>query len=88
MSCLHGVTTVAAGNCGLSVAPCKKQDRAALTAIFARVEDMDPIAMSGITWDEFETFRELLDEDAETARGGARHAAARPGGARGAAPGG
>ncbi len=61
MSCYHGVTTVVAGNCGFSVAPCKKQDREALTAIFARVEDMDPIAMSGITWDEFETFKEFLD---------------------------
>jgi N-acyl-D-amino-acid deacylase len=61
MSCFHGVTTVLAGNCGFSVAPCKKQDREALTAIFARVEDMDPIAMSGITWDEFETFKEFLD---------------------------
>jgi N-acyl-D-aspartate/D-glutamate deacylase len=61
MSCYHGVTTVMAGNCGFSVAPCKKQDRDHLTAIFARVEDMDPIAMSGITWDEFETFKEFLD---------------------------
>ncbi|HEX4505281.1 MAG TPA: amidohydrolase family protein [Alphaproteobacteria bacterium] len=61
MSCYHGVTTVMAGNCGFSVAPCKKQDREHLTAIFARVEDMDPIAMSGITWDEFTTFKEFLD---------------------------
>ncbi len=61
MSCYHGVTTVLAGNCGFSVAPCKAADRDALTAIFARVEDMDPIAMSGITWDQFETFREFLE---------------------------
>lgn len=61
MSCYHGVTTVMAGNCGFSVAPCKAKDRENLTAIFARVEDMDPIAMSGITWDEFETFKEFLD---------------------------
>lgn len=61
MSCFHGVTTVLAGNCGFSVAPCKKDDREFLTGIFARVEDMDPIAMSGITWDEFETFREFLE---------------------------
>jgi len=61
MSCFHGVTTVVAGNCGFSVAPCKEQDREFLSGIFARVEDMDPIAMSGITWSDFTTFREFLE---------------------------
>jgi N-acyl-D-aspartate/D-glutamate deacylase len=61
MSCFHGVTTVMAGNCGFSVAPCKPEDRAFLSGIFARVEDMDPIAMSGITWEDFTTFREFLE---------------------------
>jgi N-acyl-D-aspartate/D-glutamate deacylase len=60
-SCFHGVTTIVAGNCGFSVAPCRKEDREFLSGIFARVEDMDPIAMSGITWDEFTTFREFLE---------------------------
>ncbi len=60
VSCFHGVTTVVAGNCGFSVAPCKPGDRAFLTGIFARVENMDPIALSAITWDEFETFSEFL----------------------------
>ena len=31
-----------------------------LSGIFARVENMDPIALSAITWDEFETFPEFL----------------------------
>jgi len=61
MSCFHGVTTVIAGNCGFSVAPCKPKDRDFLSGIFARVEDMDPIAMSGITWNDFTTFREFLE---------------------------
>ena len=45
VSCFHGVTTVVAGNCGFSVAPCKPEDRAFLSGIFARVENMDPIAL-------------------------------------------
>jgi N-acyl-D-amino-acid deacylase len=61
VSSYHGVTTVLAGNCGFSVAPCKPADRDFLAGIFARVENMDPVAMSAITWDDFETFGEFLD---------------------------
>ncbi len=61
MSCYHGVTTVLAGNCGFSVAPVKAADREFVTGIFAKVEQMDPIAMEAITWDEFETFGEFLE---------------------------
>ena len=60
VSCFHGVTTVVAGNCGFSVAPCRAEDRAFLAGIFARVENMDPIALGAITWDDFETFPEFL----------------------------
>src|SRR5262245_26892920 len=60
MSCFHGVTTVVAGNCGFSVAPCRRADRTFLTGIFARVENMDPIALSAITWDEWVTFADFL----------------------------
>ncbi|HEV2308931.1 MAG TPA: amidohydrolase family protein, partial [Acidimicrobiia bacterium] len=60
VSCFHGVTTVLAGNCGFSVAPCRAEDRAFLEGIFARVENMDPVALGAITWDEFETFPEFL----------------------------
>ena len=60
MSCFHGVTTVLAGNCGFSAAPVRKDDREFLTDIFASVEDMDPIALSGVPWDDFETFPEYL----------------------------
>ena len=61
MSCFHGVTTVLAGNCGFSAAPVKRQDRAFMTGVFASVEDMDPAALSGVAWDEFETFQEFMD---------------------------
>ena len=60
VSCFHGVTTVVAGNCGFSVAPCKAEDREFLAGIFARVENMDPIALSAVTWDEFATFADFL----------------------------
>src|SRR5439155_14146940 len=34
-SCYHGVTSVVAGNCGYSIAPCRPADRAWLTEFFA-----------------------------------------------------
>jgi N-acyl-D-aspartate/D-glutamate deacylase len=61
MSCYHGVTTVVAGNCGFSVAPCRGADVPFLKDIFASVEDMDPAALGGVRWDRFETFAEFLD---------------------------
>ena len=61
MSCFHGVTTVLGGNCGFSVAPVKREDRDFMASIFAKVEDMDPVALSGVTWDEFETFGEFVE---------------------------
>jgi N-acyl-D-amino-acid deacylase len=64
VSCFHGVTTVLGGNCGFSVAPCKPADRNFIQGIFARVENMDPVAMSAITWDQFETFGEFLESRA------------------------
>ena len=57
---LHGVTTVAAGNCGFAVAPCRAEDRGYLAQVFARVEGMDLQALDHVAWD-FETFEEFLD---------------------------
>jgi N-acyl-D-aspartate/D-glutamate deacylase len=59
MSSHHGVTTVLAGNCGFSVAPCRADDRDFIARLFAKVEQMHPDAMSGIRWD-FESFPEFL----------------------------
>ncbi|HEY1989547.1 MAG TPA: amidohydrolase family protein [Acidimicrobiales bacterium] len=61
MSCYHGVTTVVAGNCGFSAAPVRPEDRDFLGGIFAQVENMDPVALSGVRWDECGTFPEFLD---------------------------
>ncbi len=63
-SCYHGVTSVVAGNCGYSIAPCAKQDHEWVTALFAKVEGMSPQVLgSGLPWDweSFPSFLEALD---------------------------
>ena len=69
---LHGVTTVAAGNCGFSVAPCRRDDHAYVAQVFARVEGMDPTSLDHVDW-AFETFEEFLATRHGTPRGEPRH---------------
>ena len=57
---LHGVTTLAAGNCGFSIAPCRNDDHEYVAQMFARVEGMDLASLAHIDWG-FETFEEFLD---------------------------
>src|SRR5665811_1108028 len=60
-SCWHGVTTVIAGNCGFSIAPCRPEHRDLLARTLQHVEDMNIATLAaGIPWD-FESFPEYLD---------------------------
>ena len=63
-SCFHGVTSVVAGNCGYSIAPCRPQDRGWLTELFAKVEGMTPsVLQEGLPWDweDFPSYLDALD---------------------------
>jgi N-acyl-D-amino-acid deacylase len=60
-SCFHGVTSVVAGNCGYSIAPCAPRDHDWITALFAKVEGMSPgVLREGLPWD-WESFPSFLD---------------------------
>jgi N-acyl-D-aspartate/D-glutamate deacylase len=64
-SCYHGVTSVVAGNCGYSIAPCVAEDHDFMTALFAKVEGMTPsVLRSGLPWDwdSFPSFLDVLDK--------------------------
>ena len=57
----HGVTTALIGNCGVTFAPCKPDDREFLAAMMETVEDIPRDAiMSGLPWD-WEEYGEYLD---------------------------
>jgi N-acyl-D-aspartate/D-glutamate deacylase len=57
----HGVTSVVAGNCGFSIAPCRPDHRSLMVHTLEHVEDMSPATLeAGVPWD-FETFPEYLD---------------------------
>ena len=57
----HGTTTIVMGNCGYTLAPCRPEDRAYITQMFAKVEGMDLNTLNqGIDW-EWQSFPEYLD---------------------------
>ncbi len=59
-SCYHGVTSVVMGNCGVTFAPCKKDDREYLARLMESVEDVPAKSiMSGMPWD-WESYGEYL----------------------------
>jgi N-acyl-D-aspartate/D-glutamate deacylase len=66
-SCLHGVTTVIGGNCGLTLAPVSSEDQEFLTRLLARVEAIPVEALiAGVdyTWSSYPEFLDAIDEKA------------------------
>ncbi len=60
-SCWHGVTTVIMGNCGFTLAPCRRDQKHLVVRNLERAEDIAAEAMeAGIDW-TWETFAEYLD---------------------------
>jgi N-acyl-D-amino-acid deacylase len=56
----HGATTVVMGNCGVSFAPCKPEDRAALISLMEGVEDIPGgVLNEGLPW-AWESFSDYL----------------------------
>jgi N-acyl-D-aspartate/D-glutamate deacylase len=59
-SCYHGITSVVMGNCGVTFAPCKPEDREVLAAMMESVEDIPRAAiLDGLAWD-WVTYGEYL----------------------------
>jgi len=57
----HGVTTALLGNCGVTFAPCKKEDRDFLAGMMETVEDIPKHAiLTGLPWD-WESYGGYLD---------------------------
>jgi|TARA_B110000259_G_scaffold188451_1_gene247609 N-acyl-D-amino-acid deacylase len=57
----HGVTTALLGNCGVTFAPCKADDRETLAAMMETVEDIPKRAiLEGLSW-EWESYGEYLN---------------------------
>ncbi|HEX5615843.1 MAG TPA: D-aminoacylase [Acidimicrobiia bacterium] len=59
-SCWHGVTSVVLGNCGVTFAPCRPDDRGYLAELMESVEDIPAASiLDGLPWD-WETYGEYL----------------------------
>jgi N-acyl-D-aspartate/D-glutamate deacylase len=61
----HGVTTVLAGNCSLSLFPLREDLRADAAALFCLIEDMPPLAFElGVpwSWTDYAGYRDVLAE--------------------------
>jgi N-acyl-D-amino-acid deacylase len=62
----HGVTCVVPGNCSLSLAPLKAQDRRAVVGMFQQIEEMPPEAFTTAfewTWEDFAGYRAAIEKN-------------------------
>ena len=60
----HGVTSIIPGNCSLSLAPLKAQDRKALVGMFQQIEELPPAAFTEAfewTWEDFAGYRAAIE---------------------------
>src|ERR671939_146545 len=68
-SCWHGVTTVVMGNCGFTLAPCRRDEKHLVVRNLERAEDIPAEAMeAGIEW-TWETYAQYLDTVARWPKG-------------------
>jgi N-acyl-D-aspartate/D-glutamate deacylase len=59
----HGITCVVPGNCSLSLAPLKAEDRKSLVGMFQQIEEMPPEAFTQAfewTWEDFAGYRDAI----------------------------
>ncbi|OXE36320.1 MAG: amidohydrolase [Phenylobacterium zucineum] len=60
----HGVTSIIPGNCSLSLAPLKAQDRKTLVGMFQQIEELPPEAFTEAfdwTWEDFAGYRAAIE---------------------------
>lgn len=79
----HGVTTALLGNCGVTFAPCKPDDREMLANMMESVEDIPAQAILGglpWTWESYGEYLDVLDDldPAINVMGLVGHCAVRP----------
>jgi N-acyl-D-aspartate/D-glutamate deacylase len=68
-SCYHGITSVVMGNCGVTFAPCRPEDREVLAGMMESVEDIPRDAiLDGLAWD-WVTYGEYLESMARLPKG-------------------
>lgn len=62
---LHGITTALMGNCGVTFAPCKKEDHSLLAHMMETVEDIPrQTILQGLPWD-WEEYADYLTQSTD-----------------------